>query len=76
MRRLVLASSVVSLALVSGAFAADMPVKAPAPMLVVAPSWSGFYVGADLGYAWGRSTSTDVNAYNAAPPVEIGRAHV
>jgi outer membrane immunogenic protein len=35
------------------AMAADMPLKAPA----IAPevfSWTGFYVGANLGYSWGR----------------------
>ena len=39
------------------AFAADMPMKAPAyvpaPML---SSWSGFYVGLNAGYSWGHSS--------------------
>jgi hypothetical protein len=38
--------------------AADMPLKAPPPP--PAPpvfSWTGFYVGADIGGIWGRSTT-------------------
>ena len=39
-------------ALTQAASAADLPVKAP----VVAPpyNWTGFYVGANIGYSWGR----------------------
>jgi len=47
--------SVASLALmVSGAFAADLPVRAPAPApIVYAPlfTWTGLYVGVNAGYA-------------------------
>jgi outer membrane immunogenic protein len=39
--------------------AADMPVKA-AP-LVALYNWSGFYIGGNLGYSWGRS-STDLTS--------------
>lgn len=35
------------------ASAADMPVKAPRMPVVVPYNWSGFYVGANVGYAWG-----------------------
>lgn len=36
------------------ASAADMPVKAQRAPLVAPPySWTGFYVGANVGYAWG-----------------------
>ena len=40
----------------SAAMAADLPVKAP-PMMTVqesATNWTGFYVGANLGYGWAR----------------------
>ena len=40
------------------ALAADMPVKAPPPVAVAAYSWSGCYVGAAFGYAWGTSKQT------------------
>jgi outer membrane immunogenic protein len=42
------------------AAAADMPVKAPlykAPV-VVPFSWSGFYLGANGGYSWGRANTS------------------
>src|SRR4029077_11595140 len=44
------------LALTSSVMAADLPRKAPAPApVVVAPQWTGFYVGANLGYAFDHS---------------------
>ena len=56
------------------AFAADLPVKAPLqpPQAV---GWTGAYIGANVGYAWGHSDPTvtyvgdpATNAYPAAPP--------
>src|SRR5580692_4175950 len=49
--------------------AADMAVKVPPPAPIVAPaySWTGFYVGGNLGYAWGDPTvafsPNDINAF-------------
>src|SRR5947209_1451508 len=39
------------------AHAADMrmPMKAPPPVAAAAWSWTGFYIGANGGYSWGRS---------------------
>lgn len=43
------------------AMAADLPLKAPpAPAPVPLFSWSGFYIGANIGGAWSNSTVTDV----------------
>jgi outer membrane immunogenic protein len=44
----------------SGAFAADLPVKAPvmAP-LPVYYNWTGFYIGGNLGGAWDTASITD-----------------
>ena len=47
-----------------GAFAADLPIKAPGaavPMVAPIPvyNWTGFYVGANLGGAWDRTTIND-----------------
>src|SRR5216683_671566 len=54
------------LAAVSSASAADMVVpryaKAPPPLVVVY-NWTGFYIGGNAGYSWGRAR-TDVNFYN------------
>ena len=58
MKKLFLASvAFVALVVTGPAVAADMrPVyKAPPPVAVY--SWTGFYVGANLGYSWGRSSN-------------------
>jgi outer membrane immunogenic protein len=39
------------------AFAADMPLKAPPPVL--AYDWSGFYIGGVIGGGWTRTDSSD-----------------
>lgn len=47
----------------TGAFAADLPTKAP-PVYTKVPvydpiyDWTGFYVGGNIGYSWGNSNST------------------
>lgn len=43
-------------AMPQGALSADLPVKAP-PLPVVPFSWTGFYVGANAGYSWGRANT-------------------
>jgi len=47
----------------SPAMAADLPVKAPPPAPAPVWSWSGFYIGLNGGYSWGRS-SRDVNFFD------------
>jgi hypothetical protein len=57
----VFVSSIVSAALMVGtAQAADMPVKAPVYKAPVAEtlSWTGFYVGGNVGYGWGYADPT------------------
>jgi len=55
---LVLAAS----ALAAGsAFAADLPAKAPvykAPVAAPIFSWTGFYIGVNAGYSWGRQDNS------------------
>lgn len=55
-----------ALGLVAPAVAADIPAKAPmyskAPAMVALYNWTGFYVGADVGYKWG-SANVDIPAY-------------
>jgi outer membrane immunogenic protein len=46
---------------VVGAFAADLPpapVYTKAPAYSSAPSWTGFYVGANAGYGWGSGRAS------------------
>jgi len=68
MRRLSLASAALLAMLASPAMAADMRAKAPvfkAPPPVAVFSWSGFYVGGNIGYSWGRSRN-DWNVFAPA----------
>jgi outer membrane immunogenic protein len=37
----------------AAALAADMPVKAPPPVVVAVYNWTGLYIGIQGGYAWG-----------------------
>jgi outer membrane immunogenic protein len=57
------------LAASGSAFAADMavkmPVKAPPPPPAPVYSWTGWYVGGNVGYSWGRA-SADVNYFAPA----------
>ncbi len=69
MKKLLLGSAM-SLAMAGGAVAADLPpapAPAPAPYVKVAPvpyNWTGFYIGGNVGGAWGTfdpSTSVALN---------------
>jgi outer membrane immunogenic protein len=42
------------------AMAADLPARmvTKAPALMMSYNWTGFYLGANVGYAWGRTTGT------------------
>jgi outer membrane immunogenic protein len=60
-RSAVLLAAVAVAAAVTGAKAADMPAKAPvykAPVAQLAApyNWTGFYVGVNGGYGWGKTT--------------------
>ena len=55
-RNIALAVSILAFSSVA-ASAADLPMRTKAPPLVVSPAynWTGFYVGGNIGYAWGNA---------------------
>src|ERR1700688_301455 len=60
MKRIFIAIAAVGSLLTTGAFSADLaPVytKAPPPVVAVY-DWTGFYIGGNIGYSWGRSNDT------------------
>ena len=42
----------------TSAFAADIPRKAPPPAPAPVYNWTGWYVGGNIGYSWGRGAPT------------------
>ena len=69
MKKIAIAVATLAIGTVS-ASAADMAArytKAPVAAPVAVYNWTGFYIGADVGYGWGRSTGTLANAAGLAP---------
>ena len=65
MKRILLAgATLLALATAQPTLAADAPVyrKGPAPVAAAFFNWTGFYIGAQGGYAWGSSRHTDGSA--------------
>ena len=57
----------------SQAFAADMPVKAVPVAPVVVFSWTGFYIGGNAGYSWGRETTDQVDLTSTTTTTRLFR---
>jgi outer membrane immunogenic protein len=61
----------------TSAFAADMAVKAPPVVSPPPPSWTGFYLGANIGGVWGDLGSAAVNftsdGYDPGPSFSSAR---
>jgi outer membrane immunogenic protein len=61
MKRIVIGIAAIASLLTTGASAADLAprlyTKAPPPVAVVY-DWTGFYIGGNVGYSWGRSSSS------------------
>jgi outer membrane immunogenic protein len=71
-----LASVLIAMSMTVPAMAADMPLKAPIYAPPIVYIWTGCYIGANAGYAWGHS---DVNyaqtgAYSTYPPAYVAFA--
>jgi outer membrane immunogenic protein len=68
MKRLLLAGATIASLVATNAFAADLPArvytKAPPPVVAVY-NWTGFYVGGNVGYSWGRSRDDSALANTA-----------
>lgn len=80
-RSIILATAGLGL-LAGSAHAADLPQRTAAPPPVVAPpvfTWTGFYVGANAGYGWGRNRmglrvpGININAAATALARSVGR---
>jgi outer membrane immunogenic protein len=60
----------VSLLAVTSASAADLPMYSKAPAVAVVYDWTGLYIGANLGYSWGRAiTDGSVTAFTTTAGV-------
>jgi outer membrane immunogenic protein len=57
MKRGLLGIAVLASALATQALAADLPVYTKAPPIVPVWTWTGFYVGGNAGYSWGRAST-------------------
>lgn len=81
MNRLAVAVAAISSLIVTNAFAADLAprtyTKAPAVMPVLY-NWTGFYIGGNVGYSWGRAsdTSTFTNGAGTVLFTSAGRTNL
>jgi outer membrane immunogenic protein len=74
MNKIILGTAMlVGLAIGSPAIAADMPLKAPPPPVVVS-DWGGFYIGAQFGEKWKKDDWTTTCVAGGAPLAPCGSA--
>jgi outer membrane immunogenic protein len=66
MKKLLLAGAAIASMFATSAFAADLPVKAP-PIVAPIWNWTGFYIGANGGYSWGRANTSQVAVTSIFP---------
>ena len=57
----ILAAAVVGIS-AAAALAADMPRKAPPPV-VAPPNWTGFYAGVHAGWGWTSNSNADASSF-------------
>ncbi len=82
MLRKILMSTVIFFGAVGAAWAADLPNRKEAPAYIPPPpppvfTWTGLYVGGQVGYQWGRSTANNgLNYESISPSGVVGGAHV
>jgi outer membrane immunogenic protein len=56
-RTLIASAAFASMLVATSASAADLPVYTKAPPVAVVYDWTGFYLGTNLGYSFGRATT-------------------
>jgi outer membrane immunogenic protein len=56
-RTLIASAAFASLLVATGASAADLPVYTKAPAVAAVYDWTGYYIGTNLGYSWGRGAT-------------------
>src|SRR4051812_10124313 len=61
MRLIVGTIAALALSVPVSAVAADLPVKAPVMAPIIVYNWTGFYVGGNVGYSWGRATTDQID---------------
>jgi len=76
MKRIVIGMAAAMSLFATGAMAADLAarpyVKAPAVAAVV-DSWTGFYIGGNVGYSWGRARNTEtISNFATGVPLATG----
>ncbi len=75
MKKTIIAMAIVSMTAAGAANAADLP-RGQAPYRSPAPSgvynWGGAYVGANVGYTWGRVTNLNVSPSGLEGGVQAG----
>ena len=72
MRNTFLAVLFTAACLGTSALAADMHLPVRPTAVVVADDWSGFYVGGEAGYGWGRQRFNDTFDAGALDPFDTG----
>uniref|UniRef100_UPI0025BC6AD0 outer membrane beta-barrel protein n=1 Tax=Bradyrhizobium sp. TaxID=376 RepID=UPI0025BC6AD0 len=84
-RTLIASAAFASLLVATSASAADLPVYTKAPAVAAVYDWTGFYIGTNLGYSFGRGTtngnvtgtSTTAGVVTTLPTLPLsGRADV
>jgi len=73
MRYLLGTAAALALSAPLSALAADLPVKAPMMAPVAVYNWSGFYVGGNAGYSWGRATTDQTDVASSTSVTECFR---
>jgi outer membrane immunogenic protein len=68
------ALTAIALTFAGSAYAADLPAKAPPMVAPAAPSWTGFYIGGNVGYLINHNSSGETNFTQPAAVVSTPQA--